>query len=128
MGRPVLTPALLRYAGVGAFATAAHWATLVAAVEAGLLPAWAATGVGALVGAQVAFFGNRRFTFGHAGALLPAWTRFMLTALLGGVVGMALVAAGVHAGLHYLLAQALATSAVLLLTFAINRRWTFVGQ
>jgi putative flippase GtrA len=49
----------------------------------------------------------------------------MGTALLGGGVGMAIVAAGVALGLHYLLAQALATVAGLLLTFAVNRVWTF---
>ena len=38
---------------------------------------------------------------------------------------MAIVAAGVRLGLHYLLAQVIATGAGLLLTFAVNRRWTF---
>jgi putative flippase GtrA len=49
----------------------------------------------------------------------------MGTALLGGLAGMAIVAAGVALGLHYLLAQAVATAVVLLLTFAVNRAWTF---
>ncbi len=117
--------ALARYAAVGAVATAAHWALLVLIVEAGLAPPWLASGVGAVAGAQVAFFGNRRFTFGHGGPAAAAWWRFMGTALLGAVAGMAIVAAGVAMSLHYLLAQALATSAVLLLTFAVNRAWTF---
>jgi putative flippase GtrA len=49
----------------------------------------------------------------------------MGTAVLGGVVGMAIVAAGVALGWHYLLAQAVATAVGLLLTFAVNRVWTF---
>jgi putative flippase GtrA len=116
---------LLRYAGVGGLATLAHWGLLAALVEwAGTAP-WLASGCGAALGAQVAFVGNRRFTFGHQGPLWPAWWRFMGTAVLGGVVGMAIVAAGVALGLHYLLAQAVATAVGLLLTFAVNRVWTF---
>jgi putative flippase GtrA len=38
---------------------------------------------------------------------------------------MAIVALGVRLGLHYLIAQVIATLTSLLLTFAINRTWTF---
>ncbi|MBU6258875.1 MAG: GtrA family protein [Burkholderiales bacterium] len=120
-----LRTALLRYGTVGFVATAAHWALLVLLVELGGVRAWIGSGAGALLGAQVAFFGNRRYTFGHAGAWRPAWWRFMGTAALGAAVGMGVVAAGVAFGLYYLLAQALATGLVMLLTFAINRHWTF---
>ncbi len=122
---PGTTALLLRYAGVGGLATLAHWALLAVLVEAAAVAPWLASGCGAVLGAQVAFVGNRRFTFGHAGPLWPAWWRFMGTAVLGGVVGMAIVAAGVALGGHYLLAQAVATAAGLLLTFAVNRVWTF---
>lgn len=122
---PGTTALLLRYASVGGLATVAHWALLAALVEwMGTAP-WLASGCGALLGAQVAFVGNRRYTFGHAGPWWPAWWRFMGTAALGGGVGMAIVAAGVALGAHYLLAQAVATVAGLLLTFAVNRVWTF---
>lgn len=119
------TTALARYIGVGAAATLAHWALLAALVEVGQIAPWLASGAGAVLGSQVAFFGNRRFTFDHAGPLWPAWWRFMSTALLGAALGMAVVAAGVGLGLHYLLAQALATGLSMLLTFAVNRGWTF---
>lgn len=117
--------AFLRYTLVGAAATLAHWALLAVLVEACALPAWAASGFGAVLGAQLAFFGNRAWTFAHRGPLAPAWARFMGTAAFGAVFGMAVVAAGVALGAHYLLAQAVATVAVTLLTFAINRAWTF---
>ena len=116
---------LLRYAAVGGLATAAHWGLLAALVEVAGVAPWLASGCGAVLGAQVAYLGNRSFTFGHAGPWWPAWWRFMGTALLGGGVGMAIVAAGVALGLHYLLAQAVATAGSLLLTFAVNRVWTF---
>lgn len=119
--------AFARYLVVGAVATVAHWALMAALVESGVAPAWLASGVGAVLGAQLAFLGNRRWTFEHHGAAAPAWRRFMGTAVLGGLVGMGVVAAAVAWGWHYLLAQALATSVAALLTFAVNRGWTFVG-
>jgi putative flippase GtrA len=117
---------LMRYAAVGAVATAAHYALLVLLVESGLLPAFAAAGAGAVFGAQVAYAGNRWFTFAHRGPLLASWLRFQSTAVIGALVGMAVVALGVHLGLYYLLAQLIATALSMLLTYAINRRWSFV--
>lgn len=115
----------LRYAGVGVVATAAHFSVLSACVELAGWPAWFGSGFGATVGAQVAFTGNRWVTFRHRGQWLPAWLRFQVTAIAGTLFGMAVVATGVRLGLHYLAAQAAATLLSLLLTFAINRRWTF---
>lgn len=114
----------LRYAGVGAAATALHWALLALAVEALRWPAWLGSGLGAVAGAQLAYAGNRRFTFGARHAA-TAWWRFQGTALLGGAWGMAVVAVAVGLGLHYLVAQALATGSAMVLTFAVNRVWTF---
>lgn len=120
------TPRLLRYGLVGLVATATHFVTMMLCVEHALLPAWLASGMGAAAGAQVAYAGNRWFTFDHRGPLTSSWPRFQLTAVLGGLLGMAIVAAGVAAGLYYLLAQVVATFASLLLTFKINRTWTFL--
>jgi putative flippase GtrA len=116
---------LARYVAVGAVATAAHWALLALLVEALGVPPWLATGAGAALGAQVAFIGNRRWTFDHAGAPWPAWWRFMGTAAAGGLANMAIVGAGVALGAHYLVAQAVATATVVLGTYAVNRGWTF---
>jgi putative flippase GtrA len=120
-----MLPRFVRYAAVGAVATAAHYGVLVSLVEAAQRPAWVASGIGAAIGAQLAFFGNRVYTFGHRGPVVPAWLRFHGTALAGALLGMLIVGLGVRAGLHYLVAQVVATAAGLLLTFAINRGWTF---
>lgn len=113
------------YAAVGAVATTAHYALMTAAVEWGRWPAWQASGAGALLGAQVAFWANRHYTFVHRAPWWPAWCRFHATAGAGALLGMLLVDAGVRAGLHYLLAQAVATIVVMLATFAANRAWAF---
>jgi putative flippase GtrA len=115
----------VRYGLVGALATLVHYLVLVLAVEFGGWPAYWASGTGAVVGAQVAYAGNRWFTFGHRGALRASWPRFQATALLGALLGMAVVALGVRLGVYYLIAQMAATLLGLLLTFAVNRRWTF---
>lgn len=123
--RPQRSPAWLRYAAVGALATTAHYALLALLVELGHWPPPLAAGAGAALGAQGAFVGNRCFTFAHRGPWRSAWWRFQLTALLGAGVSMAVVAAGTHAGLHYLLAQAAATLLALVLTYLVNKRWAF---
>lgn len=114
-----------RYAAVGAVATAVHYAILAGAVEAGLLAPPRAAALGAWVGAQVAFAGNAAFTFRGAGASMGGWLRFQVTAVLGAVLSYALVALGVRLGLHYLAAQVVATLLNLVVTFEINRRWSF---
>ncbi len=115
----------VRYAAVGAVATALHYALLVLCVEHFGWPAWLASGLGAVVGAQLAYVGNRWFTFAHRGSLRASWPRFQATALMGALLGMAVVALAVRLGLHYVLAQMLATGLSLVLTFGINRVWTF---
>ena len=116
---------LSRYTLVGGVATAVHYLVLVACVEFGGWAPWLASGAGAVVGAQVAYAGNRSFTFAHRGRVGASWPRFMATALLGALLGMAIVAVGVRLGVHYLVAQVIATLTGLRVTFAINRAWTF---
>ena len=118
-------PAWLRYTAVGGVATALHYLLLWMAVERWHWSPPLAAGLGAALGAQVGFVGNRWFTFDHRGGWLGAWWRFQLTAVLGGLTSVAVVALGVALGLHYLLAQVAATLLALVLTYAINRRWAF---
>ena len=115
----------LRYAGVGAAATAVHYAVLVGLVEgAGMAPRFAAA-IGAWIGAQVAFAGNARFNFGAGPVTLRAWLRFQITAAVGAAISFTIVAVGVRAGMYYLIAQAAATLVALFVTYEINRRWSF---
>ena len=117
----------LQYAAVGTVATAVHYAILIGMVEAGWLAPQRAAALGAWVGAQVAFADNAAFTFRGAGATPGSWLRFQIAALIGAVLSFALVAGGVRIGLHYLLAQVVATLVTLAVTFEINRRWSFAS-
>ena len=116
---------LLRYSLVGAIATVVHYALLALCVEAGAWPAWLASGFGAVIGAQVAYLGNRQFTFAYRGEFGASWLKFQATAALGAMLGMLVVGIAVSLGWHYLAAQVAATLLMLLLTFAINRVWAF---
>ena len=106
----------LRYASVGALATAVHYSVLVGLVEGGGLAPRFAAAIGAWLGAQVAFVGNAWFTFGGAQMNLRSWVRFQVTAVIGATISFAIVAAGVGLGLHYLIAQAVATLLTLFVT------------
>lgn len=115
-----------KYAGVGAVATGMHYLVVIGAVEALRRPAWEAALCGAVAGGVVAYFGNHRFTFCSPRAHRSALSRFALVALAGAGLQSAVVGLGTETlRLHYLVAQALATGLVFLITFLVNRRWTF---
>lgn len=117
---------MVLYAGVGALATVVHYAVLILCVEGLGWPPGASSPLGACAGAMVAYAGNRRVTFRdttrpHAEAL----PRFAGVALVG-AAGNGLIVGGLAAlGVHYLLAQVVATGVVVVATYQINRRWTF---
>ncbi|WP_422014876.1 GtrA family protein [Roseateles sp.] len=117
----------LRYALTGGLATAAHYLVLFALVEGLHAAAPAAAMAGALCGALVAYAGNRHFTFGGSPAShRRALPRFATVALLGAALNGAIVWLGsVALGLHYLLAQVIATLTVLVIGFRLNRTWSF---
>lgn len=114
-----------RYTLVGGLATGVHYSFLLSAVERHWLLPPVAAGVGAFLGALVAYAGNRRFTFASDHEHAVALPRFLLVALLGMLLSSSCVWLGEQWGWHYLLAQILATGLGLLLTFHLNRRWTF---
>jgi putative flippase GtrA len=121
-----LTAQFVRFALVGGFATTLHYAILVVLVEGLRWPPVAATSVGFAVSALGNYLLNRRFTFRSQRRHVEAAPRFAVVAVVGffinaGVVWLAFDAAG----LHYLVAQVLATLATLGWTFVGNRHWTF---
>jgi putative flippase GtrA len=115
------------YLVAGGIATAVHYAVLIALVESSSLAAAPSAAIGALCGAGVSYWLNRRMTFaGSSTKHVEALPRFMAIGLLGACLNGVLVWMGVHTlAWHYLVAQALATVLVLGLTFRLNRLWTF---
>ncbi len=123
-----LAEQFLRFAGVGAVATGAHYAVLVGLVEGLGRGVLAASAVGAAVGAGVSYALNRRYTFGSARAHREAAPRFLAVAALAFLANLALMALVYGwAGAPYLLAQGVTTALVLGITFTLNRAWSFAA-
>ena len=75
--------AFLRYTLTGGAATAVHYGVLLLLVEAAHVAAGWAAAFGAVVGAAVAYVGNRRFTFADSDrAHRQALPRFLTVAAL----------------------------------------------
>ena len=116
----------LKYLLVGGSATALHYAVLIGCVEALHMPAAIGAALGAFIGAIWAYAGNRRYTFAdrtpeHRHAL----PRFFAVAALMAVGHGAVVACGQAFGMHYLLAQIIASAAALGAGYGLNKRWSF---
>ena len=123
---PVQASQFLRYAGAGAIGTGLHYAVLIALVQLARAGPVIASTAGAVCGALVNYALNHRFTFASERSHRRALPRFALVAVCG-VALNALVMAVVLAvaGPHYLVAQVVATGAVLAAGFLANRAWTF---
>ena len=116
---------LFRYAAVGGVATGSHYLVLVGLVEGTGLSAIAATFIGACTGAGVAFVGQRAITFANRPRTPAALPRFLVVAAMGAVLNSVIVWVGSTAGLHYLIAQFIATLLVVYLTYHLNSLWSF---
>jgi len=116
----------IRYAGAGIIGTAAHYAVLVVLVQGLSVGAVAASTVGAVAGAGINYALNHRFTFASRELHRRALPRFAVVAAAGIVLnGLVLAAMLALVGAHYLVAQVVATLAVLVAGYLANRAWTF---
>lgn len=117
---------LAAYASVGAVATLAHYAALVALVEGGGWRPVPATLVGYVIGGVVAYILNRRHVFASDRSHMEAGWRFALVAFAGFCVTYVLMSLFVERwGAPYLPAQLVTTVVAMFATFALNRKWTF---
>lgn len=116
------------YAMVGAVGTLVQYAFLFASVSwLHLLDPVKATVIGAFLGAVVNYILNARFTFRQSsGSHQVKFAKFAATAVLGMLLnGLIMHVLNQVMGLNYMLVQLIATVTVLLLTYSINRAWTF---
>ena len=121
-----MLPQFVRYAGAGVIGTAAHYVVLVALVQGARAGVVTASTAGAIAGAGINYALNHRFTFASRESHARALPRFAAVAAAG-ILLNALVLAAVLAlaGPHYLVAQVVATLAVLVAGYLANRAWTF---
>ena len=117
----------MKYLLVGALATVLHYAVLVGVVEGAHGQPALGAGLGALAGAALAYAGNHRYTFGpRRVAHTQAFGRFMLVAatMALGHAGVVWLGSAVL-GLHYLLAQVIASGLAFAFGFKLNQSWSF---
>lgn len=119
--------AFARYTFTGGAATAVHFGVLLLLVEAVHVAAGWAAAIGAVAGAAMAYLGNRRFVFAESRTShRHALPRFLTVAALGAALsGLVVWLGGAALGVHYLAAQVVATALVLVLTYRLNRAWSF---
>ncbi len=116
----------LRYASAGALGTGVHYVMLIALVQLAGVGAVIASTAGAICGAIVNYALNHRYTFASRRAHRIALPRFATVAALGVVLNAIVLALVLgQVGPHYLLAQVIATAAVLAAGYLANRAWTF---
>jgi putative flippase GtrA len=114
------------YVGAGGIATASHYATTIAAVEALSIEPIAATTIGFAIGAAAKYWLNYTAVFRSRARHTRAIVRFAIT--LGAMIALnALVfRAFEHGlGLHYILAQAITTVLLIAPGYLVHRHWVF---
>ncbi len=129
MKRRDLLLQFLRFSGVGAIGTVAHYAILIALVQAGGVGPVLASSAGFAIGALVNYLLSYHFVFASREPHWEAGAKFLGVALAGIFLNALLMSLGTQLlQFHYLFSQILATMLVLLWNFSANRRWTFSGK
>jgi putative flippase GtrA len=119
----------LRFAGVGAVATAIHYLTLLLLVEFDVADPVLATCVGYLCGAAFSYLANHQWTFGGRAEHGRAAVRYVGMLAFGFALNAAVVWL-LHdvAGVWYVAAQVVSTGVGLFVNYAIASRWVYVER
>ena len=117
------------YTAFGAMGTGAHYLTLFFLVHQSAVDPVLASATGFVVGAIVNYNLNYFFTFKSSSRHLRSGARFFSVAAAGLTLNSGVMYVTVHQfDIPYFLGQLFATGTVLVLTFLVNRRWTFGNQ
>ena len=122
---PLIVAQFVRYGAAGAAGTLVQYVTLVALVELAGAGSVAASTIGAVIGALVNYILNYRYTFRSVRPHADTAWKYVTVSAAGIGLNAAIIAAATALGMHYVVAQLIATAAVLMTAFAVNRQWTF---
>lgn len=114
-----------KFASAGAIGTALHYLILATLVSFLFFSPVVASTLGALAGAGMNYWLNRNYTFRSTRRHREALPRFIMLAGLGLTLNAFIVGLTTTAGLHYLVAQVVATCGVLIINFLVSRIWIF---
>ena len=125
LGLDVLARQFSRFLAVGAVTTIVHYGVLIALVEAlGAHPVLATT-AGFLVAALLSYVLNRRYTFDHEPAFGAGLLKYYAALSIGLLLNAGVMAALTQWGVHYVLAQVVATGVALVWNFTAARLVVF---
>lgn len=110
---------------VGAAGTLLHYLTLTALVLSMSVSPGPASAVGACVGACVNYVLNYRYTFASTRRHRKLMPRFFAVAALGAIANGFIVSQLSGLGMHFLVAQLIATCTILVSNFLISKKWIF---
>ena len=115
-----------RFLVIGGLATAIQYGVLIALVQLLDFDPVIASATGFVISALANYALNRRYTFRSSQGHQTAAPRFAIVATSGLLLNTLLMwVIGTMLKQHYLLAQILATGAVLAWNFWLHRHWTF---
>jgi putative flippase GtrA len=114
-----------KFAVAGGLGTGLHYLVLVALVSLAGMPPGRAAFAGAAAGACLVYVLNHRYTFASGQGHAQALPRFAALAVAGALLNGMLVGLLSAAGLHFLLAQVIATAAILVINFIVSKLWIF---
>lgn len=115
----------LKFASVGLAGTGFHYIVLLILVTGfGIAPGTAAF-VGASLGACLVYFLNRQFTFSSKRSHAATIPRFAALAIAGALLNGLIVGGLSSVGVHFIVAQVLATGFVLFINFVVSKKWVF---
>ena len=126
IGGVALGGQLGRFALVGVAAAVAHYATLIALVEGGVLAPTPAALCGYAVGGALSYGLSRAHVFSAQRSHTQAGWRFVVVAVVGfGLTWALMLAAVARFGAPYLPAQIATTGVVMAWNFVAHKFWTF---
>ena len=115
-----------RYGIVGLIGTAAHYTVMAVLLNIFLFDVVLATTLGAIIGAIINYVLNYFYTFRSDKGHMEAMVKFWLIAVCGWIINAAIMALNEYVvGFHVIPAQLMATAVVFVITFLMNKRWTF---
>lgn len=123
---PRLATKFVKFLGVGVIATGFQYVLLVIFVELFAMQKVFASGLSYCLSAVLNYSLNYHFTFRSQADHKKAFIKFALVALVGLGANVGLFGLAHHTlGLHYVVAQLVATGGVLVWNFLANNFWSF---
>lgn len=115
----------LRFALVGVAGTAVHYGVMIALIELSGMGTVLATSFGFLAGACTTYWLNRKVTFTTKQPFGIAFAKYLGALTIGLFINAGIVAGLEATGLHYFIAQPIATGVVLFWNFGASRFLVF---